>query len=147
MLNFDSQTLAPKPPVYLYLLDVSHDAVQSGYLKLFTDILSEELDNLLGDSRTQIGFITYDSRVHFYNLAASLKRPQQIIVTDIDDIYLPLPSGLLVELNGNKRLVIELLRHLDQRFTDTLESHSALGAALQVINEDILHYKYVSIGC
>jgi len=121
----------PQPPIYLYLLDVSHAAVETGYLKLFTDILLDELEKVPGDKRTQIGFITYDSCVHFYKLAEGLNQPHQLVVTDIDDIFLPCPNDLLVNLHENKRLVIELLEQLALKFTSTPESDSALGAALQ----------------
>jgi len=128
----------PQPPIYLYLLDVSHAAVESGYLKLFADVLLDELDKVPGDTRTQIGFITYDSSVHFYNLSDGLNQPHQLVVTDIDDIFLPCPNDLLVNLSENKRLVVELLEQIAQKFTNTPESDSALGAALQAA------YKLVS---
>ena len=129
----NKQLRPPQPPVYLYLLDVSHAAVECGYLKLFTDVLLDELDKLPGDSRTQIGFITYDSSVHFYKLADCLNQPHQLVVTEIDDIFLPCPNDLLVNLSESKRLVIELLEQLPTKFENTPESDSALGAALQVI--------------
>ena len=40
--------------VYIYLLDVSHQALDNGYLKVFCDILLDELDKLPGDGRTQV---------------------------------------------------------------------------------------------
>jgi hypothetical protein len=70
--------------VYLFLLDVSHLGVECGYLRLFCDILLEELDKLPGDGRTQIGFITYNSSVHFYNLAEGLRQPLQMTVVDTE---------------------------------------------------------------
>lgn len=122
----------------MYLLDVSHAAVESGYLKLFADVLLDELEKVPGDTRTQIGFITYDSSVHFYKLADGLNQPHQLIVTDIDDIFLPCPNDLLVNLSENKKLVIELLEQLAQKFSNTPESDSALGAALQVRNSNCI---------
>lgn len=101
-------------------------------MKLFCDVLLDELEKVPGDSRTQIGVITYDSSVHFYNLAENLNQPHQLIVTDIEDIFLPCPNDLLVNLNESKRLVIELLEQLPTKFNNTQEVSSALGAALQV---------------
>jgi len=41
-------------------------------------------DDIPGDSRTNIGFITYDSSVHFYQIANSDGgQPKQLIVSDI----------------------------------------------------------------
>lgn len=117
-----------------------HNATETGYLKLFCDVLLEELENIPGDSRTQIGFITYDSSVHFYSLAPGQHQPYQMIVTDIDDIYLPCPNDLLVNLNESKKLVIDLLEKLPTKFTSSQETSSALGAALQVRHNLTLHF-------
>ena len=40
----------------------------SGYLNMFCKLLKENLDKMPGDLRTQIGFITFNSTVHFYSL-------------------------------------------------------------------------------
>lgn len=41
-------------------------------------------DDIPGDSRTNIGFITYDSAVHFYQISNSDGgQPKQLIVSDI----------------------------------------------------------------
>lgn len=37
-----------------------------------------------GDGRTKIGFLTFDSTVHFYNLQEGLSQPQMLVVSDID---------------------------------------------------------------
>ncbi|KFP63376.1 Protein transport protein Sec24B, partial [Cariama cristata] len=86
---------------------------------------------LPGDSRTRIGFITFDSTVQFYNLQEGLSQPQMLIVSDIDDIFLPTPDGLLVNLHESKELIKDLLNALPNMFTNTRETHSALGPALQ----------------
>lgn len=39
---------------------------------------------LPGDSRTRIGFLTFDSTIHFYNLQEGLSQPQMLVVSDID---------------------------------------------------------------
>lgn len=42
------------------------------------------ISRLPGDSRTRIGFVTFDSTIHFYNLQEGLSQPQMLIVSDID---------------------------------------------------------------
>ncbi|NXL95450.1 SC24B protein, partial [Alectura lathami] len=121
----------PQPAVYLFVLDVSHNAVDSGYLTIVCNSLLENLDKLPGDSRTRIGFITFDSTVQFYNLQEGLSQPQMLIVSDIDDIFLPTPDSLLVNLHESKELIKDLLNALPNMFTNTRETHSALGPALQ----------------
>ncbi|XP_057561661.1 protein transport protein Sec24B isoform X4 [Hippopotamus amphibius kiboko] len=121
----------PQPAVYLFVLDVSHNAVEAGYLTILCQSLSENLDKLPGDSRTRIGFMTFDSTIHFYNLQEGLSQPQMLIVSDIDDVFLPTPDSLLVNLYESKELIKDLLNALPNMFINTRETHSALGPALQ----------------
>uniref|UniRef100_A0A4W6DTH8 SEC24 homolog A, COPII coat complex component n=1 Tax=Lates calcarifer TaxID=8187 RepID=A0A4W6DTH8_LATCA len=121
----------PQPAVYLFVLDVSHNAVETGYLNVFCQSLLENINALPGDSRTKVGFITFDSTIHFYNLQEGLSQPQMLIVSDIEDIFLPTPDSLLVNLNECKELVQDLLKSLPNLFEKTMETQSALGSALQ----------------
>nr|XP_033812091.1 protein transport protein Sec24B isoform X3 [Geotrypetes seraphini] len=125
----------PQPAVYLFVLDVSHNGVESGYLNIVCQSLLENLDKLPGDSRTRLGFITFDSTVHFYNLQEGLSQPQMLIVSDIDDIFLPTPDSLLVNLHESQELIKDLLNALPNMFLDTRETHSSLGPALQAASK------------
>ncbi|XP_057650879.1 protein transport protein Sec24A [Diorhabda carinulata] len=122
----------PQPAVYLYLLDVSKLAVESGYLNIVSNILLDELKNLPGDARTQIGFIAYDSALHFYSLPEGITQPHEMTILDIDDVFLPTPDNLLVNLKDRMDLIADLLRLLPTRFSNSFDTNSALGAALQV---------------
>ncbi|KAK3915556.1 Protein transport protein Sec24B [Frankliniella fusca] len=121
----------PQPAVYLFLLDVSRLAVESGYLQLVCETLLSELDRLPGDGRTSVGFITYDSSIHFYSLAEGLSAPQQMVVMDIDDVFLPCPENLLANRAERKELIQNLLLMLPTKFSESYDTGSALGAALQ----------------
>ncbi|XP_053422479.1 protein transport protein Sec24A isoform X2 [Nycticebus coucang] len=96
----------PQPPVYLFVFDVSHNAVETGYLNSVCQSLLENLDLLPGNTRTKIGFITFDSTIHFYSLQEGLSQPQMLIVSDIEDVFIPMPENLLVNLNESKESVI-----------------------------------------
>lgn len=39
---------------------------------------------LPGDTRTRVGFLTFDNTIHFYNLQEGLSQPQMLVVSDID---------------------------------------------------------------
>ncbi len=41
----------------------------------------------------KVGFMTYDSKVHFYNLNPGLSQPQQMCVGDVGDMFVPLVEG------------------------------------------------------
>lgn len=121
----------PQPAVYLFVLDVSHNAVECGYLQYFCQTLLENLDRLPGDTRTRIGFLTFDSTVHFYNLQDGLSQPQMLVVSDIEDIFIPSHDNLMVSLKDSRELVRDLLTSLPSMFSQSRETHSALGPALQ----------------
>lgn len=121
----------PQPAVYLFVLDVSHNAVEAGYLKYFCESLLENLEKLPGDARTRVGFLTFDNTVHFYNLQEGLSQPQMLVVSDIDDVFIPSHDSLMVNLKESKELVKELLTSLPTMFSQSRETHSALGPALQ----------------
>ncbi|KAF6998290.1 hypothetical protein CFC21_014419 [Triticum aestivum] len=57
----------PMPPSYFFLIDVSVSAVRSGLLEVVAKTIKSCLDDLLGYPRTQIGFLTFDSTLHFHN--------------------------------------------------------------------------------
>jgi protein transport protein SEC24 len=64
------------PPVYFFAIDVSAAAHACGMVSVVAQTIRACLDQLPGDERTQVGFLTYDSSLHFYNLKASLAAPQ-----------------------------------------------------------------------
>ncbi|XP_068630265.1 protein transport protein Sec24A [Battus philenor] len=121
----------PQPAVYLFLFDVSQIARDSGYLQVVCDTLREKLGELPGDARTQVGFICYDAHVHYYLMADGLTRPKELTVLDIEDVFLPSPESLLVNLGECRDMIKELLRVLPQRYSTPGVPVSALGAALQ----------------
>ncbi|XP_015226359.1 PREDICTED: protein transport protein Sec24B-like isoform X2 [Cyprinodon variegatus] len=121
----------PQPAVYLFVLDVSHNAVEAGYLKYFCESLLNNLDKLPGDARTRVGFLTFDTTIHFYNLQEGLSQPQMLVVSDIDDVFIPSHDSLMVNLKESNELVKELLTSLPAMFNQSRETHSALGPALQ----------------
>ncbi|XP_040574935.1 protein transport protein Sec24B [Lepeophtheirus salmonis] len=121
----------PQPAVYVFCLDVSRQAWESGYIRVFCNILMEELDKLPGDRRTQVGFITYSKSVQFYSLTVGSSKPIQMTVSDIDDMFVPTPNDLVVNLKENKSLIKKLLSELPDMFENTSDTESAFGAALQ----------------
>ncbi|KAB0790749.1 hypothetical protein PPYR_15654 [Photinus pyralis] len=125
----------PQPAVYLFLLDVSHAAIESGYLHTFCNVLTTCLSDMPGDARTQVGFIAYNSALHFYCLAEGLSQPHEMIVLDVDDVFLPCPDNLVVNLSERKELVTDLLAQLPTRFLSSHDTGSALGAALQAAHK------------
>ncbi|KAI8854513.1 hypothetical protein BC829DRAFT_424511 [Chytridium lagenaria] len=116
----------PQPVVMLFVIDVSIHAVQCGMVASVTKSILAALDSIPNtDNRTKVGFITVDSTLHFYNLS-----PQMLVVSDIEDVFLPLPYDLLVPLT-------ELLSQLPEMFAQTQITYNVLGRALQAAHKMI----------
>lgn len=121
----------PMPPVYFFLIDVSISAVRSGMIEVVAQTIKSCLDELPGFPRTQIGFATFDSTIHFYNMKSSLTQPQMLVVSDLDDIFVPLPDDLLVNLSESRSVVEAFLDSLPTMFQDNHNLESAFGPALK----------------
>ncbi|KAL6653105.1 hypothetical protein ACP70R_012030 [Stipagrostis hirtigluma subsp. patula] len=121
----------PMPPSYFFLIDVSVSAVRSGLLEVVAKTIKSCLDELPGFPRTQIGFLTFDSTLHFHNFKSSLSQPQMMVVADLDDVFLPLPDDLLVNLVDSRHVVESFLDSLPNMFQDNVNVESALGPALK----------------
>ena len=67
------------PPTYVFLIDVSYRAVQAGILPTIAEAIKGALDTLPGGERTHVGFITFDSSLHFYKLSPGASAPQMMV--------------------------------------------------------------------
>jgi len=120
----------PQPPVYFFVIDVSYYAVVSGMLASAVAAIKATLDKF-SDVRTQVGFITFDSSVHFYVMKPNLSAPHMMVVGDVENIFLPVSDDLLITVSEAKILVTTLLDRLPLMFANTKIVDSALGPALR----------------
>ena len=121
----------PQPPSYFFVIDVSVSAVQCGMLRSVASAIKASLDDLPGETRTHIGFITFDNSVHYYSLKAGLSRPQMMVVGDLKELFVPAPDDLLVNLRDSRDVVDEFLDNLPEMFAKNRCPMSCLGPALK----------------
>ncbi|KAG0272408.1 COPII subunit [Linnemannia exigua] len=122
----------PQPLVYLFVIDVSYPAIQCGMVATAATTILESLDRIPNDEgRTKIGIITVDSSIHFYNLNAESAEPKMLVVSDLEDPFLPQPEDLLCNLSECRPTLEALLNRLNEMFKDTQNVGNALGPALQ----------------
>lgn len=121
----------PQPPCYLFLLDVTYSAVSSGLLATAARTILDSLDQIPNsEGRARVGFITYDSTLHFYNLSNG--EPRMMVVADTSEAFLPIDEqNLLVNLAENRTTVEALLTNLQSYFANTQSTQSAMGPAIQ----------------
>ncbi|KAK3029006.1 hypothetical protein RJ639_038209 [Escallonia herrerae] len=64
-------------------------------------------------------------------LESSLTQPQMMVVSDLDDRFIPLPDDLLVNLSESRTVVDAFLESLPTMFQDNVNVESAFGPALK----------------
>ena len=125
----------PQPLVYLFLIDVSYAAVTSGLLATTARCIRESLDRIPNaDRRTRVGFIAVDSSLHFFNIPRDASEnidTSMLVVSDLDDAFLPTPADLLVTLNECRENIESFLDKLQEMFQNTQNGASAMGSALR----------------
>ncbi|KAI2664854.1 Protein transport protein Sec24C [Labeo rohita] len=56
-------------------------------------------------SDLRVGLMTYDSQIHLYNLSPALSRPHMMVITDCEELELPVVEGLLAAASPGKLLI------------------------------------------
>jgi len=123
----------PVPITYIFVIDVSFSASMNGLINKTCEALkgmfSQEVSQFPPGAK--VGFITYDRNVYFYNIKPELDQPQQLIVPDVDDIFIPINDGFIVEIEKAKKNIIRLLDILPSMFENNHINDHSLGAAFQ----------------
>lgn len=123
----------PQPPVFMFMFDVSAGAVESGYLQESVTSVKEALQSgaIPGGDRAQVGVMTFDQSLHYYNLDPALSNPGMIVVGSLDDLFVPLPDNILVNLQDNVDQVCGLLDQLPNLFRDNKVRETCMGSCLK----------------
>ncbi|GAA5962109.1 hypothetical protein JCM8115_002919 [Rhodotorula mucilaginosa] len=131
---------APQPPIYVFVMDVSYSAISTGMVATAARTLLESLDRIPNaDDRTKISLICVDSCLHFFTLPEGSSEPSMLVVGDLDDVFLPKPNDILVNLVEAKAGIENLLTRLNDMFVETNNTGNALGAGLQAAYKLISH--------
>ncbi|OIW06786.1 hypothetical protein TanjilG_11511 [Lupinus angustifolius] len=81
--------------------------------------------------RTMVGIATFDSTIHFYNLKRALQQPLMLIIPDVQDVYTPLQTDVIVPLSECHQHLELLLESIPTLFQNSRTSESAFGAAIK----------------
>ncbi|XP_043782832.1 protein transport protein Sec24C isoform X1 [Cervus elaphus] len=126
----------PVPPAFIFMIDVSYNAVRSGLVRLLCEELKSLLDFLpreggAEESAIRVGFVTYNKVLHFYNVKSSLAQPQMMVVSDVGDMFVPLLDGFLVNVNESRAVITSLLDQIPEMFADTRETETVFAPVIQ----------------
>ncbi|XP_050054352.1 protein transport protein Sec24D isoform X36 [Aphis gossypii] len=128
--------IQPKPPAYIFVIDVSYNNIKSGLVRLICAFMKELLTQLpteLGSekSKIRVGFITYDTTVHFYNIKETLAVPQMMIVGDTSEVFMPLLDGFLCDPEESSQVIDVLMEQIPTQFNETRTTETILLPAIK----------------
>lgn len=78
-----------------------------------------------------MGIATLDSVIQFYHVKNQEGAPQILIVSDINEVFSPLPS-LLMSLKDQKESILEILDLIPKLYHEQKNGESCAGAAIEV---------------
>ncbi|KAF5093105.1 hypothetical protein D0Z00_004245 [Geotrichum galactomycetum] len=81
-------------------------------------------------TKAKIGIATYDRTVQFYNLSSKLEQAQMIIMSDLEDPFVPIENGLFVDPEESRFVIEDLLDRIDLLFEDNPNDEPVYGCAL-----------------
>ncbi|CAD6191879.1 unnamed protein product [Caenorhabditis auriculariae] len=120
--------LPPKEPAFIFMVDVSYNAMSCGLVQILCQNLERILQALpkeLGqpESSIRIGLATFDQVIHFFDLSSA--QPKMLVMNDIQEPFVPLVDGLLLPyseaLNGLRTALAEIPRiFAPSRTTETI---------------------------
>lgn len=137
---------------WLFLIDVTQESYNKGFLESFCDgILAalyggeDDANDESGEPKrsippgAKVGFVTYDKEIHFYNVNPGLEQAQMLIMPDVEDPFVPLSDGLFVDPYESKAVISSLLTRLPQMFS-TIKNpepalHSTLNSAIAALEK------------
>ncbi|KAF2819589.1 Sec23/Sec24 family protein-like protein [Ophiobolus disseminans] len=123
---------------WLFLIDVSAEAVNRGFLDGFCEgiiqALYGEADEDASESTpisnlpkgAKVGIVTFDKEMHFYNLSPNLQSAQMMVMPDLEDPFVPISQGLFVDPTQSKTVITSLLAQLPRMFSEFKNPEPAL---------------------
>ncbi|XP_053392421.1 protein transport protein Sec24C-like [Mercenaria mercenaria] len=135
--DYCKNSVLPNAPAFIFMIDVSYNAVKSGLVHLICERLKKDiLVNLPKDlgaeqSEIRVGFVTYGKEIHFYNVKGALAQPQMLVVSDVEDVFVPLLDGFFVTLEESESVIDSLLAQIPQMFCESRETEVVLGPVIQ----------------
>ncbi|TGO52505.1 hypothetical protein BCON_0140g00190 [Botryotinia convoluta] len=125
----------PQPLVYLFLFDVSFASVSCGLLATSARTILDSLNRIPNaDRRTRVGFMAVDSSLHYFQVPKDTEEngeTNMLVVSDLDEPFLPVPQELLVPLSECRLNVEKFLMTLPQMFQTNTNNGSCMGSALR----------------
>ncbi|KAK9447944.1 uncharacterized protein V1518DRAFT_428331 [Limtongia smithiae] len=128
----------PQPLVYVFLIDVSAAAVSSGLVATTARTILESLDRIPNkDKRTRLAFICVNQSLHYFTVPPPPApcEPSMLVVSDLEEPFLPVPHNLLISLTDCRPGIEILLNRLNDMFANSSSTTNAMGPALKAAHK------------
>lgn len=137
-------------PVFLFVVDVSYGAVVSGLVGAAITAVRAAIDAMATmtnpdgtANRARVGIITYDESVHFYSLKAPRTEPMMLVMSDVEEPFVPCPPEEIcvpVGVEENRALLHSTLDLLASVYevNKVTENLPCFGAAITAASETLL---------
>lgn len=127
---------APQSASYIFVFDCSKAATELGYIPIMATAIADLLDQIPGDARATIGFIAYDSYVHYFSFNGT--QVVHHVCPDISTVVTPCSfDGILANMNSKREMILDFLNQTLMVFpfekgqSTVNDTRSALGPALK----------------
>lgn len=140
----------PRPPVpmrVVFAVEVTAEAVESGFAAASCEAIRSALYDEPQTAPSHVAIVTFDREICFYDLSvrvplfvgagltaaqATLQQPHMLVVSDIEEVFVPLRDDLFVDPTQSRSMIESLLDSMPTRiFAQTTARASALLPALR----------------
>lgn len=122
----------PRPMRYLFAIDVSMESVKKELPQIAAEAIRKTIYGADFPQNAQIGIITYDRSVHFYNLSNELEQAQMLVMSDLKDPFVPLEEGLFVDPEKSRAVIEQFFSSIGSLFEWNRTPECAYGAVVDV---------------
>lgn len=122
----------PHPMRYLFAIDVSLESVKKELPQIAAEAIRKTIYGGDFPQNAQIGIITYDRSIHFYNLSHELEQAQMLVMSDLKDPFVPLEEGLFVDPEKSRAVIEQFFSSIGSLFEWNRTPECAYGAVVDV---------------
>ncbi|PPQ66006.1 hypothetical protein CVT24_011950 [Panaeolus cyanescens] len=120
----------PQPVDFLFMFDVTHTAITSGFLASACESVKSMLfEEMFINPYSRIGIMTFDRTLHFYDLTSDLT--PMLVVADLEEVFAPANDVFFVNPQERRSSIESLLDAIPTRFQDFVNVDSCLGSAIR----------------
>lgn len=129
----------PQPACYMFVFDCSKRAEELGYIPILASTIAILLDDIPGDARASIGFLAFDSNIHYFTFSGT--QVVHHVNPDVSTTIIPCSSdGILANIVSKREMILDFLNQILPNFPSgigqsTTDTRSALGPAIKIASK------------